>query len=124
MKSLEEDAVQAQAMLAHMTEGVEARPVSPLFKAVDINIDDAAENQTPREHTTRDAYDDENRNNLSMQNLILTGSRAWGTRLRPQPRRSFLWSYMGGIKMPPMIMHGGRLAPRMSGSISGTHSYC
>ncbi|XP_037277317.2 protein scribble homolog isoform X3 [Rhipicephalus microplus] len=69
MKSLEEDAVQAQAMLAHMTEGVEARPVSPLFKAVDINIDDAAEKQTPREQTTRDAYDDENRNNLEHAEL-------------------------------------------------------
>ncbi|KAH6919790.1 hypothetical protein HPB50_029222 [Hyalomma asiaticum] len=58
MKSLEEDAVQAQAMLARMTEGVEARPVSPIFKAVDINIDEAAEQQTPREQMRRDAYDD------------------------------------------------------------------
>ncbi|KAL1423760.1 hypothetical protein MTO96_020823 [Rhipicephalus appendiculatus] len=69
MKSLEEDAVQAQAMLARMTEGVEARPVSPLFKAVDINIDEAAEQETPREQTTRDAYDDENSNNLDHPEL-------------------------------------------------------
>lgn len=69
MKSLEEDAVQAQAMLARMTEGVEARPVSPIFKAVDINIDETADQQTPREQATKEAYDDENSNNLEHPEL-------------------------------------------------------
>ncbi|XP_075545472.1 protein scribble homolog isoform X2 [Dermacentor variabilis] len=67
MKSLEEDAVQAQAMLARMTEGIEARPASPIFKAVNINIDEAAEQQIPREQTRRG--DDENSNNLEHPEL-------------------------------------------------------
>ncbi|XP_077560305.1 uncharacterized protein LOC144175102 isoform X3 [Haemaphysalis longicornis] len=78
MKSLEEDAVQAQAMLASMAVGVEARPVSPIFKAVNINIDEGARGQPPtgQEQQPRrrgddddDDEDDENSNSLEHQEL-------------------------------------------------------
>lgn len=74
MKSLEEDAVQAQAMLASMAVGVEARPVSPIFKAVNINIDEGAGRQPsgeeqPGRRRGDDDDDDENRNNLEHREL-------------------------------------------------------
>ncbi|XP_077519616.1 protein scribble homolog isoform X33 [Amblyomma americanum] len=75
MKSLEEDVVQAQAMLAHMTEGVEARPVSPIFKAVNINIDEVTEQQVSREQR-RD--DDENSNNLEHPELYSDREQSLG----------------------------------------------
>ncbi|CAN7998785.1 unnamed protein product, partial [Ixodes hexagonus] len=62
MKSLEEDAVQAQAVLSRLTENVEARPLSPVFKAVNINIDD--ETSEGQERVRRHALDDENSNTL------------------------------------------------------------
>ncbi|KAG0430081.1 hypothetical protein HPB47_023023 [Ixodes persulcatus] len=63
MKSLEEDAVQAQAVLSRLTEGVEARPLSPVFKAVNINIDDEAR-EGPERAKMQQALDDENSNIL------------------------------------------------------------
>lgn len=63
MKSLEEDAVQAQAVLSRLTEGVEARPLSPVFKAVNINIDDEAL-EGPERARRQQALDDENSNIL------------------------------------------------------------
>ncbi|XP_077519615.1 protein lap4-like isoform X32 [Amblyomma americanum] len=78
MKSLEEDVVQAQAMLAHMTEGVEARPVSPIFKAVNINIDEVTEQQVSREQR-RD--DDENSNNLEHPELYSDREQSLGHKI-------------------------------------------
>ncbi|CAN8026998.1 unnamed protein product, partial [Ixodes persulcatus] len=63
MKSLEEDTVQAQAVLSRLTEGVEARPLSPVFKAVNINIDDEAR-EGPERAKMQQALDDENSNIL------------------------------------------------------------
>lgn len=80
MKSLEEDAVQAQAMLASMAVGVEARPVSPIFKAVNINIDEGAGGRQPtgQEQPGRrgdDDDDDENSNNLEHRELDYDGEQ-------------------------------------------------
>lgn len=64
MKPLEDDAVEAQAVVTRLTEGMEARPLSPIFKAVNINIDDDGLDEEGRARQRRQALDDENSNTL------------------------------------------------------------
>uniref|UniRef100_A0A224Z0Y9 Leucine rich domain-containing protein n=1 Tax=Rhipicephalus zambeziensis TaxID=60191 RepID=A0A224Z0Y9_9ACAR len=124
MKSLEEDAVQAQAMLARMTEGVEARPVSPIFKAVDINIDEAAEQQTPREQTSRDAYDDENSNNLEHPEPDSDREQSLGHKIETTTEKILSLELHG--RHQDATNDNARWPTSTQGvrSISGTHPYC
>uniref|UniRef100_A0A1E1X6U6 Putative leucine rich domain-containing protein n=1 Tax=Amblyomma aureolatum TaxID=187763 RepID=A0A1E1X6U6_9ACAR len=123
MKSLEEDAVQAQAMLAHMTESVEVRPVSPIFKAVNINIDEATEQQLSREQR-RDVCDDENRNNLEHPELDSDREQSLGHKIETTTEKILSLElhgrHEGGTNDNarwPTSTQGVR-------SISDTHPYC
>uniref|UniRef100_A0A131XJU5 Putative leucine rich domain-containing protein n=1 Tax=Hyalomma excavatum TaxID=257692 RepID=A0A131XJU5_9ACAR len=124
MKSLEEDAVQAQAMLARMTEGVEARPVSPIFKAVNINIDEAAEQQTPREQMRRDAYDDENSNNLEHPELDSDREQSLGHKIETTTEKILSLELHG--RHQDAANDNARWPASTEGvrSISDTHPYC
>ncbi|XP_077519618.1 protein lap4-like isoform X35 [Amblyomma americanum] len=121
MKSLEEDVVQAQAMLAHMTEGVEARPVSPIFKAVNINIDEVTEQQVSREQR-RD--DDENSNNLEHPELYSDREQSLGHKIETTTEKILSLELHG--RHEDGTNDNARWPTSTQGvrSISDTHPYC